>query len=84
MDRILEARASVEKEGRELRMRDVVNLSRFGLGMLTDDPNAVDIAKLIAYYESEFSIDKKLQNMVCTVYKLANFRVYKFHSDGDS
>ena len=64
VDRIMEIRDSVAREGRPLRMRDVINLNRIGLGTLTEDPNAVDIAKCIAYYESEFSIDKKLHTMV--------------------
>lgn len=64
VDRFMEIRDSVEREGRPLRMKDVVNISRIGLGALTEDPNAADIAICIAYYESEFSIDKKLRNMV--------------------
>lgn len=62
--RILEARASVKEGRRLLRMMDIVNLNRLGLGTLTDDPDAADIAKCIAYYEREFSMGKKLQKMV--------------------
>lgn len=65
--RILAARASVKQEKRLFRMMDVINISRLGLGTLTEDPHAAHIAKCIAYYESEFSIGKKLQKMVMSL-----------------
>ena len=64
VERLMEARNSAQEEGRPLRVADIVGLSRFGLGLLTSDPIATDLAKHIAYYETEFSTDKKLQSMV--------------------
>ena len=61
---LIEARESAQKEGRPLRMADVMNLSHFSLSMFTDDSCAAAVAKCISYYEREFSVGKKLKHTV--------------------